>query len=196
MFTQPALVLSTPLRFRCGETEIVDCWLNICQDVCTIYLQHGTDGNAWCGNVWCWNVRCRNAQCGNARCGNNLQVVNARWESRKVRVTGARVFRLNAPKTLNSLPDNVRLADSFEIFRSHLKTHFYVLIILVVPCFWAHEWLCYTRRLKINVLILLVWWTFLLSGWNFKAWSLSYSRDKLVFSLLFIPCYFPISRNL
>ena len=34
-------------------------------------------------------------------------------------------FRQTAAKTWNSLPDDVRLADKLETFRSRLKTHLY-----------------------------------------------------------------------
>ena len=47
------------------------------------------------------------------------------WESKKLLVTGARAFRHTTAKMWNSLADNVRLADSLESFKSHLKTHFY-----------------------------------------------------------------------
>ena len=44
-------------------------------------------------------------------------------ESRTVLCYDTRAFRQTAAKTWNSLPDDVRLADKLETFRSRLKTH-------------------------------------------------------------------------
>ena len=57
-------------------------------------------------------------------------------ESRTILCYGTRVFRQTAAKTWNSLPDDVRLADKLETFRSRLKTHLYRLSYCY---FWAHE---------------------------------------------------------
>ena len=46
-------------------------------------------------------------------------------ESKTVLCYGTRAFRQTAAKTWNSLPDDVRLADKLETFRSRLKTHLY-----------------------------------------------------------------------
>ena len=46
-------------------------------------------------------------------------------ESGTVLCYGTRAFRQTAAKTSNSLPDDVRLADKLETFRSRLKTHLY-----------------------------------------------------------------------
>ena len=45
--------------------------------------------------------------------------------SRTVLCYGTRAFRQTAAKIWNSLPDDVRLADKLETFKSRLKTHLY-----------------------------------------------------------------------
>ena len=54
-----------------------------------------------------------------------LQIYYTLKESRTVLCYGTRAFRQTAAKTWNSLPDDVRLDDKLETFRSRLKTHLY-----------------------------------------------------------------------